>query len=345
MKRPELAKAHENDAKIIYMQPLADQQITNFKAAFPWVKENELMSEHTTLKIGGPAKLYLIAKTADELVTAMNQAEELDIPWFVFGGGSNLLVSDEGYQGVVMQMADRSLIVRDNQIKVAAGVFTSLVANTAANAGLAGFEWAATVPGTIGGAVFGNAGCYGGEMKDIISSVEVYDVKSSARVVLSNADCKFGYRDSRFKHEPFVILFVTLKLQSGDKEEIRKKIQELMSQRKNSQPQGEFSAGCLFKNFEYSDESTLDILKRRGDEIPADMLKNKRLAAGWLIDKLGLKGQKVGQAQISQAHGNFLINLGGARAQDVLALSSMVKMKIRDELGILLEDEIQYLGF
>ncbi|MFH1620950.1 MAG: UDP-N-acetylmuramate dehydrogenase [Patescibacteria group bacterium] len=327
------------------MQPITDQQIKDFKDAFPAVLENESMGAHTSLKIGGPSRLYFVAKTADEVVAAISKARELQIPWFVFGGGSNLLVSDDGYEGVIIQVADRTVEIQDTKVKAAAGAFTSFVSQVAADAGLTGFEWGATMPGTIGGAVFGDAGCYGGEMRDIVSSVEVYDVKNSERKVLSNADCKFDYRDSRFKHEPFIILFVTLKLQPGDKAKIKATIQELMEKRKKSQPQGEFSAGCLFKNFVYIDESALDILKRQGDEIPTDMLGNKRIAAGWLIDKLGLKGQTIGKAQVSQAHGNFLVNLGGARAQDVLALSSLVKMKVRDELGIMLEDEIQYLGF
>ena len=117
-----------------------------------------------------------------------------------------------------------------------------------------------------------------------------------------------------------------------------------MSKRKESQPQGAFTAGCLFKNFDFQDESTLEILKRE-DEVPAEFLQTKRIPAGWLIDKLGLKGKTVGQAQVSPVHGNFLVNLGQARAQDVIQLSSLVKMKVRDELGILLEDEVQYLGF
>ena len=135
-----------------------------------------------------------------------------------------------------------------------------------------------------------------------------------------------------------------MELKPGDAASAKAEIGEIVGKRKESQPQGAFSAGCLFKNFEFSDESMLEKLWRE-DEIPEAMLKNKMIAAGWLIDKLGLKGTTVGKAQVGLIHGNFLVNLGGARAQDVLALSSLVKMKVRDELGILLEDEVQYLGF
>jgi UDP-N-acetylmuramate dehydrogenase len=182
-------------------------------------------------------------------------------------------------------------------------------------------------------------------MKGVVSAVEAYDVANDRRVTYTNAECRFGYRDSRFKHEPHLILKTTLTLEPGDPAECKRKIEEIMAKRKESQPQGAFTAGCLFKNFEYADDAALDILKRQGDDIPAAMLAQKRIGAGWLIDKLGLKGTTVGKAQVSPVHGNFLVNLGGARAQDVLALSSLVKMKVRDELGILLEDEVQYLGF
>jgi UDP-N-acetylmuramate dehydrogenase len=140
-------------------------------------------------------------------------------------------------------------------------------------------------------------------------------------------------------------LETTLDLKEGNRDEARKKVEEIQSKRKETQPQGAFSAGCLFKNFDYTDESSLEILKRQGDEIPSAFLAQHRLPAGWLIEKLGLKGTIVGKAQVSPVHGNFLVNLGGARAQDVIGLSSLVKMKVRDELGILLEDEVQYLGF
>jgi UDP-N-acetylmuramate dehydrogenase len=263
----------------------------------------------------------------------------------VIGGGSNLLASDDGFQGVVIQATDRTSSINGTTVSAAPGVFTGLLAKDAANAGLTGFEWGAGVPGTVGGATYGDAGCFGGEMRDVVSSVDAYDVTNGKRVTYSNAECRFGYRDSRFKHEPHIILKTMLELKAGDKATARAKIDEIMGKRKESQPQGTFSAGCLFKNFEYTDDSALDILKRQGDEIPSAMLQHKRLAAGWLIDKLGLKGTIVGKAQVSPVHGNFLLNLGGARAQDVLALSSLVKMKVRDELGIMLEDEVQYLGF
>ncbi|MBP9869150.1 UDP-N-acetylmuramate dehydrogenase [Patescibacteria group bacterium] len=327
------------------MTKLTDQQVADFKTAFPSAKENEPMILHTYLKIGGPARLYLDAGSAEELIAAVEAAKRLSIPYAVIGGGSNLLVSDTGYEGAVIHATDRTTKIEGASVTAAAGAFTGLVSKQLADANLVGFEWGTGVPGTIGGATYGNAGCFGGEMKDVVVSVDAYIPATGTRVTYSKEECRFGYRDSRFKHEPHVILNTTMMLQVGDGAEGKKKIEEIASKRKDSQPQGAFSAGCLFKNFDFTDESALEILKRQGDEIPENFLSAHRLPAGWLIEKLGLKGTTVGKAQVSPVHGNFLVNLGGARAQDVLALSSLVKMKVRDELGILLEDEVQYLGF
>ncbi len=326
------------------MHALSEAQVASFLAAFPATKRDEPMAAHTYMKIGGPARLYLVAPTAEDLIKAMETAKAQGIPWYVFGGGSNLLVSDVGYEGVVIQATLRGVAMDGTAVTAQAGDLTVLVSRAAADAGLTGFEWGVGVPGTIGGAVYGNAGCFGGEMKDVVETVDAYDVAKGARVRYANADCRFAYRESRFKHEPHLLLGATLRLAKGDAATSKAKLEGIMAKRKDTQPQGAFSAGCLFKNYEYTDGSALDIL-RREDEVPAEMLKAKRLAAGWLIDTLGLKGKTMGKAQISPVHGNFLVNLGGARAQDVLALSSYVKMKVRDELGILLEDEVQYLGF
>lgn len=326
------------------MTPLTQQQADAFYSAFPSAKRDELMSRHTYLKIGGPAALFVSIENADDLVRAVQTAKKHAIPFAVIGGGSNLLVADEGYRGVVIEAAFRSATVEGERLKADAGAFTVRVSKMASEAGLVGFEWGSGVPGTIGGAVYGNAGCFGGEMCDAVESVDAYDVTNDRRVTYANADCRFAYRESRFKHEPHVILSATLKLAIGDKLASMAKLEVISAKRKDTQPQGAFSAGCLFKNYEYHDDNALQIAERHL-EIPAQMKSQKRIAAGWLIDQAGLKGTTVGKAQVSLVHGNFLVNLGGARAQDVIALSSLVKMKIRDAYGIMLQDEVQLLGF
>lgn len=326
------------------MKQLTPEDMGAFVRACPDTKKDEPMAAHTYLKIGGPARLYVEAKTAEELVQVVGVAREQGLPFAIIGGGSNLLVSDEGYEGVVIHAADMSFKVEGEMVTCAPGALTGLVARATAEAGLEGFEWGVGVPGTIGGATFGNAGCFGGEMEDVVVSVDALRLSDGQFMAYQGPECGFAYRESRFKHEPHVILTTNLKLKKGDRATAKEKINAIMAKRKDSQPQGAFTAGCLFKNFAYQDDSAIEIL-RREDDIPSEFLETKKIPAGWLIDKLGLKGMAVGKAQVSPVHGNFLVNLGGARAQDVLQLSSLVKMKVRDELGVLLEDEVQYLGF
>lgn len=329
------------------MQPLTTEQIERVKAALPGVTENESMAKHTSFRVGGAARLYFVADSAEAMVKAMRIAEETGVPWFVYGGGSNLLVSDDGYEGLLIQAANRNISIDASSgvVEAGAGAITGMVARQSVDSGLTGFEWAVGVPGTIGGALFGNSGCYGGEMRDAVTGVRAFHVASGEEKNYTNEECRFGYRDSLFKHEPHIILSCEMKLQPGQDVEVgKKKIQEIMEKRKESQPLEKSSCGSVFKNYDFKDESELDILERSVD-VPEAMMKNKRISAGWLIDQVGMRGYKIGNVQVSQKHGNFMENHGTARAQDILALISYVKMKVRDELGIELQEEVQYLGF
>jgi UDP-N-acetylmuramate dehydrogenase len=169
--------------------------------------------------------------------------------------------------------------------------------------------------------------------------------KEGKPVVYPLAQCKMGYRDSLFKHVPHVILRATFKLTPGDAETLKKRMEEIIQKRKANQPLEFGSAGCMFKNFVFKDEAELERLKQDVKEIPADMLSKKSISAGWLIQQAGLMGEKIGDAQISDKHGNFIVNLGKATAQDILMLTSKAKMKVRDDYNIMLEDEVQLVGF
>lgn len=301
------------------------------------------MSKHTSFRIGGPARLYVVASSADEVVRAVTFCLDRGIPWFVYGGGSNLLVADEGFEGVLIQVANRRFEVEGTRVHAEAGAITALVARKSVEAGLKGFEWAIGVPGTIGGAVFGDAGCYGGEMKDAVVSVEAFRLADRARVTYTKEECQFGYRESRFKREPHLILQATLELSpSPDPAATKARLEEIVRTRKEKQPLEQSSCGCVFKNQEITDD--LEILRRQVD-VPEGMLKSKMLSAGWLIEQAGMLGASVGDMEVSLKHGNFFLNHGKARAQDVVALISRVKMKVRDELGVELHEEVQYLGF
>lgn len=327
------------------MIPLEKKLIDTFTAHFSGARLNEPMSKHTTFRLGGAARVYVVASSSDQLVQAVEAAIELNIPWAVIGGGTNLLVSDEGFEGVVIQAANQGVSIEGETVRVEAGLVSALVARKSVEAGLTGFEWAVGLPGTIGGAVYGNAGCYGAEMRDSIASVDVYHVESKTRKTLTNQDCRFGYRDSLFKQEKHLILGCELSLKkASDPATSRALMEKILLERKDKQPLGESSAGCVFKNFEYQTEAALDIL-RRDVEVPEQMLTAKRIPAGWLIDQANLKGTAVGDFRVSEKHGNFLINKGKGRASEVLALISLLKMKVRDTFGVELQEEVQLLGF
>lgn len=327
------------------MNQLSQKQVDAFVARFPGTRLNEPMSKHTTFRLGGPARLYIVASSSDMLVQAVEMALDLNIPWSAIGGGTNLLVSDEGFEGVVIQAANQGLSIDGEVVRVESGLVSALVARKTVEAGLAGFEWAVGLPGTIGGAVYGDAGCYGAEMRDSVVSVDVYHVASKTRKTLTNQECHFGYRDSLFKEEKYLILGCELSLKkASDPAASRALMDKILSERKDKQPLGESSAGCVFKNFEYQNQTALDILRRDVD-VPEQMLASKRIPAGWLIDQANLKGTAVGDFRVSEKHGNFLINKGKGSASEVLALISLIKMKVRDTFGIELQEEVQLLGF
>ncbi len=304
------------------------------------LKANEPLSAHSTFRVGGPAKWFVEARTAAEITKAVELCQQEQIDFAVIGGGTNMLASDSGYDGLVIKMANRAYEIQGNKIFAEAGALTVAVARAAADADLTEFEWAVAVPGTIGGAVYGNAGCFGGEMKDVVERVRI--IRDGQVQELTNQELQFGYRDSILKGTNDIVLDVTLVLEPGTEEEIKSKMNEFLEKRKASQPLGASCAGCTFKNFEYSDESEIDILKR-SDQVPEAMLENKLISAGWLIDEAGLKGETIGGASVSTDHGNFIVNDGTATADQIIQLISKIKMRVRDEYGIQLQEEIQYL--
>ncbi len=310
------------------------------------LKEQEPLAKHVNIRIGGPADFYLEAKSSDEIVRAVEACLADGLPFVVFGGGSNTLPSDEGFRGLVIQAANRGWSIDGERVYAEAGVPSAFLARKTAEAGLTGLEWAVSLPGTVGGAVRGNAGCFGGETKDALASVDALRVADGKveRVVYTPVDCRFGYRESAFKRSADIILDVEFELAHAPKEACLAKLDAVLSQRKLEQPSDNPSAGCMFKNFDFTDEADIAKLKA-ALEVPEAFLKAKRIPAGWLIEQADLKGTTIGGARVSPKHGNFLVNLGNATASDVLQLISLVKMKIRDLYGVQLEEEVQLLGF
>ena len=303
----------------------------------PGIKKGVSLKEYTTFKIGGPAQYFLEVKTKQGLIEAIKKARNYGVPFFILGGGSNILVSDEGYKGLIIRIKNqesriKNIRQRSKIIEAEAGILLSQLVKMAFKSGLTGLEWAAGIPGTVGGAIRGNAGAFGLSMADILKTVEALDAEEMKVRNFKNEECKFGYRDSIFKSKKnLIILSVILQLKKGEKQEIGKKIQEYLEYRRRIQPLSFFSTGCIFKNPAPEQSSV------RG--------KPFRFFAGELIEKCGLKGKKIGRAQISERHANFIINLGGAKSRDVIELISFVKKKVKEKFGIELEEEIQYLGF
>ncbi len=298
----------------------------NLEKLLPGLKEDVLLKDHTTFRIGGPAKYFFIAKTKEDLIKAIKTAQENNLRFFILGQGSNLLVSDKGFNGLVIKVASNyssinksscSLNKEEAKIYAEAGILLSQLVQTSIKNNLTGLEWAIGIPGTIGGAIYGNAGSFGSSISDIIVEVETLNNKLEIKKY-SNQECQFGYRDSIFKNNKKVILSVVLKLKKGDFKKSPEKIKMIIKERSEKIPQG-FSAGSIFKN--------------SGDK-----------SAGDLIEKSGLKGKKIGGAQISEKHANFIINLGDAKEEDILTLIVLIKRNIKDKFGIELEEEIQHLG-
>lgn len=290
----------------------------------PNLQTNVPLAPFTTFKIGGPAKFFVVAKTAQDVVQAVQEADKAGEKVFVLGGGSDILVSDEGFDGLVIKLELREVEVDEQkaQARFGAGLLMAGAIAQSTKHGLGGLEYAIGVPATVGGAVWANLGARGSEIADFLVEVTVLDENNVLRV-LTKDECEFAYRESVFKHKPYVILDALFQLEPTEKEELRERVKELSEKRNKEQEIGAECAGCVFRN-------------------PTDQTDK---AAAQLIDNLGLKGKQIGGARVSDVHANFIINTGGATAKDVVMLISYIKQQVRDEEGVQLMEEIEYVGF
>lgn len=280
----------------------------------------EPMSGHTTFRIGGPAKIFVTPEDRRELAAVLALCRKEGCPWTILGNGSNLLVSDSGFAGVVIQIGKGfdQIAIEGEQMAAGAGALLAQAARQACRAGLSGLEFATGIPGTIGGAVVMNAGAYGSEMKDILLSAQVLTEDGSQREV-SAGELELGYRTSSILRNGWIVLGVRLRLQKGDPETIGQRVRELTAARKAKQPLEYPSAGSTFK-------------------------RPEGFFAGKLIQDAGLKGFQIGGAQISEKHSGFVINRGGATASDVMELCRQVSEKVKAQSGVELEMEVKTLG-
>jgi len=308
------------------------------------IQENIILAPYTSFKIGGPAKYFVEAQNKDEISEAIKYAAEKKLPYFILGGGSNILVSDKGFDGLAIRIKADKISVDEKQklIEIDSGASLAGLVKQAAEAGLSGMEWAAGIPGTLGGAVRGNARAFGDDMASVTESVEFLDVSHMQIKNFKKEQCEFNYWGSIFKKDPnLIVLSAKIKLQSGKKEEIAQKNREIINKRINAQPQGSPSAGSFFLNPIVADEK----LRKEFEQEKGIKCIDDKIPAGWLIDQIGFRGKKVGGAMISEKHGNFLVNAGGATAEDIIMLSSIIKQKIRQKFNIQLESEVKLVGF
>lgn len=304
-------------------------------------KENVSMKDYTTFKIGGRATYFFEIENEKDLKTAIDFSSDKSLPFFILGNGSNLLVSDNGFDGVVIKISGSDVFKEDNSIYAQAGVLLSSLVRFAFGESVSGFEWAAGIPGTVGGAIRGNAGAFDSSMADIVKEVDVFDLKEKKLITIENRDCDFDYRSSLFKKNgSLVILSAKMKITKGEQKEIKKRIDDNLDYRKEKHP-SESSAGSVFKGVTLSEVDRKKIVQKWPDVERFDDM----IPAAFLIDKCGLKGEVSGQAMISKKHPNFIINTGEATAKDVLNLIGVVKERVKDLCDISLEEEISYLGF
>jgi len=326
----------------------------NIKKELPGVKENILLKNYTTFKIGGKAKYFFVAKNKEDIIKAILAAKKIELPFFILGGGSNVLVADKGFDGLVIKIKNVKVkihpVIRPgassndgakSKIYTEAGLPLFLLVSELVKNNLTGLEWAIGIPGTIGGAVYGNAGAFGKSIGDSVRKVEVLDTKDLRFKIYDLKKCKFGYRDSAFKrNKNLIILSVQIQLKKGKKSEIQRKIREYLNHRKETQPLDFPSAGSIFKNYELRIKK-YELIKKFPEL--KNFNKKGQIPAAWLIEKCDLKGKKIGKAKISEKHGNFILNLGGAKAKDVKKLIDFAKKSVKKKFGIVLKEEIQYL--
>ena len=321
---------------------MEDEIFEKLKKELPNVKKNIFLCLHTTFKIGGAAEYFLIATKEKEIMHAIKTAKGLKIPIFVMGGGSNLLVSDKVIKGLVVknQVREPMVLMKNDIIEAPAGIVLGKLVDFSINKSLQGLEWAGGLPGTFGGAIKGNAGAFGGEIKDSILEVQALDNNLKLRK-LTNKQCQFSYRSSIFKQENWVVLSASVKLIKGDKRKIEEISNSHISYRKEKHPLEYPNAGSIFKNVDFK-KIPVKFQKLFLDKVKKDPFPI--VPSAWFIIGAGLVGKKIGKAQISEKHSNYIVNLGGAKAKDVLKLIDLVKQKVKKKYNIELETEVQIIG-
>jgi UDP-N-acetylmuramate dehydrogenase len=292
-----------------------------FEALGSGLEQNVPLSSYTTFGIGGEADLFFRATRPEELIFAVRTAQKLRLRFFVLGGGSNVLASDSGFRGLVIRNQCQEVLTDQNQITCQSGAVLSDVVSSASESSLSGLEFAAGIPGTVGGAVRGNAGAFGSSVGDVLTKAVVLTQNGGIEEV-GRDFFRFAYRESRLKRSPDVLLSAIFELERRNREEIEERVARNLKKREESLPGQEKSAGCFFKNV---------------------ITPDRRIPAGFLLDRIGAKEMREGDAQVFAKHADILINAGRARAADVRKLAQRLKKKVKEKFDIDLDEEVVYI--
>ena len=330
------------------------------------IQKDVKLSDHSTFKIGGPAKEFVVVKSEKELIEVLNYVNENKMNFFILGGGSNILFDDRGFDGIVIKIGgvnrgikimsedevpEGSAYVDSGKIRIKcwAGEPLFNLVNFARDNGITGMEWAVGILGTVGGAISGNAGAFGGCISDFIESVRTFKIlnfpfpSENKAFSYSVKKCNFGYRSSIFKtKDNLIVLSAKFNFQKGNKEEIELKMRDFVQKRLSKQPKNWYGcAGSFFKNpIVRNDE-----LRRRFEIETGSKSIGGRIPAGWIIEHLGFKGKKMGNVMVSDVNANFLINTGGATAEEVIMAAGIIKHRAKMNLEIQLKEEVKYISY
>jgi UDP-N-acetylmuramate dehydrogenase len=285
----------------------------------PDLRRDIALAPLTTLRVGGPADRLADARDAEQLLGMLSLARDAEAPCFVLGNGSDLVVADAGMRGLVIRNRAKSVVVDGERVEADSGTPMAMLVKRCTTDGLAGLEFGISIPGTLGGALWANAGAHDGEMRDVVEWVDTWDPGSAARRRLTPDDCQFAYRESRFKHSGEVVLAAALRLRGGDSEAIGATVEANQAHRVATQPLADQNAGSVFRN------------------PPGDH-------AGRLIDAAGLKGFRIGSARISELHANFIVTDRDGSAADVRALGDAVRATVEERFDVRLAYEIEFVG-
>ncbi len=304
---------------------------------------NEPLRHHTRFGLGGPAAVFACTEDEGAFVEAVRRARASGAPWVVIGMGTNLIVADEGFPGIVLRYDGARIEVEGGRVRAQAGAALQALVDATIEAGLQGYEPMTGIPGNVGAAIYGNAGAYGASIADRITGVRFFDGERIRET--NHAGCGFRYRESEFKRrrlrgEPWLILSAEFAFPPGDAEDMRRKASEILAIRNRKYPPEMQCAGSIFKNL---------LLERLPEQaraaVPVQVVKGGKVPAAWFLEQAGAKGLACGGVRVSADHANTLYNAGGGTAAEFCALAAELKRRVRERFGIELEEEVQYIGF